>query len=265
VTHPGPARLGRLAATVGALLALMAASCTGVPGNPPAPPTTTPGPAAFRVLVFSRTAVFRHPAIPVGVETIRQLGARNGFAVDATEDAGRFTDEGLAPYAVVVWLSTTGDVLDDAQQAAFERWVRAGGGFAGVHAAADTEYDWPFYGDLVGAWFSSHGLPQFATLAVEDGAHPSTAHLAPMWFRFDEWYTFRTDPRPAAHVLLSRQTLGGRQPLAWCSSFAGGRSWYTALGHGAAAFAEPAFRRHLLGGIQSVAGPGPATCGEPPG
>ena len=95
----------------------------------------------------------------------------------ATEDASVFTDEGLAGYEVVVFLSTTGDVLDAAQQAAFERYVQGGGGYAGIHAASDTEYDWPWYGELVGAYFDSHPQNQDATVKVEDGVHGSTAHL----------------------------------------------------------------------------------------
>ena len=254
----------RSVAAFAVALALVSGSCTRE-GRPP-PTTVGPGGSGVRVLVFSRTQAFRHPSIPVGVDTVRRLGAEHGFAVDATEDAGVFSDEGLAPYDVVMWLSTTGDVLDDGQQAAFERWVRAGGGYAGVHAAADTEYGWPFYGEVVGSWFASHGLPQFAVLAVEDRSHPSTADLQATWYRYDEWYDFRTDPRATAHVLLSRRGLDGRdRPLAWCSAVGAGRTWYTALGHTVASFAEPAYQRHLVGGVLSVAGtaPVPAACAGP--
>ncbi len=111
------------------------------------------------VLVFSKTAGFRHDSIPAGIEAIKELGAAHHFSVDATEDAAAFTDDNLANYDAVVWLSTTGDILNSEQQAAFERYVEGGGGYVGVHAASDTEYDWPWYGDLVGAWFDSHVRP----------------------------------------------------------------------------------------------------------
>ena len=108
------------------------------------------------VLVFSKTAGFRHDSISDGIAAIQALGRENGFAVEATEDAGRFTDEGLAAYRAVIFLNTTGDVLAADQERAFERYIRGGGGFVGIHSAADTEYDWAWYGDLVGAYFDSH-------------------------------------------------------------------------------------------------------------
>src|SRR5690349_3175909 len=126
---------------------------------------------AFTVLVFSRTAGFRHDSIPAGIAAIRQLGQQNGFTVDATEDAAAFTDGNLARYQAVVWLSTTGDVLNATQQSAFERYIRAGGGYAGVHAAADTEYDWAWYGRLVGAYFTSG--PAIQPGAGATGDHPT--------------------------------------------------------------------------------------------
>ncbi|WP_344008516.1 ThuA domain-containing protein, partial [Isoptericola halotolerans] len=157
----------------------------------------------FDVLVFSKTAGFRHGSIPAGIAAIEQLGVENGFSVDSTEDAGAFTDENLEQYEAVVWLSTTGDVLNDEQQEAFERYIGNGGGYAGVHAASDTEYDWPWYGELVGAYFASHPANQDATIKVEDSVHPSTDHLPERWERYDEWYNFRSSPRDEVHVLAS--------------------------------------------------------------
>jgi len=139
-----------------------------------------------KVLVFSKTAGFRHASIPDGAAMIRRLGEAHGFGVDHTEDAGAFTDDGLAAYAAVVFLSTTGDVLDAAQQAAFERYIRGGGGYVGIHAAADTEYEWPWYGGLVGAYFESHPAIQAATVVVNDRVHPSTDGLPLRWARTDE-------------------------------------------------------------------------------
>ena len=126
--------------------------------------------------MFSKTAGFRHSSIPNGIAAIQQLGAANGFTVTATEDAGQFTTANLAQYQVVVWLSTTGDVLNTTQQNAFQSYIASGGGYVGVHAAADTEYDWPWYGGLVGAYFHSHPANQQATVRVED-RNASTNHL----------------------------------------------------------------------------------------
>ncbi|MDR7276324.1 type 1 glutamine amidotransferase [Catenuloplanes atrovinosus] len=221
----------------------------------------------FDVLVFSKTAGFRHDSIPAGVQAVRDLGAEAGFTVTATEDAGVFTAAGLDGYEAVVFLSTTGDVLDAEQQAAFESYVRAGRGFVGVHAAADTEYDWPFYGELVGAYFARHPAIQPATVRVEDRAHPATAHLPRDWTRTDEWYDYRTNPRATAHVLatLDESTytgggMGADHPIAWCKTLDGGRSFYTGGGHTAESFADPDFRRHLLGGIRYAAGQARADC-----
>ncbi|HEV8119082.1 MAG TPA: ThuA domain-containing protein, partial [Thermoanaerobaculia bacterium] len=176
-----------------------------------------------RVLVFSRTTGFRHDSIPDGIAAIRRLGNEHGFAVDATEDASVFADDTLAPYSAVVFLMTTGDVLDDSQQAAFERFLAKGKGFAGVHSAADTEYDWPWYGGLVGAYFKSHPAIQPATIAIADSAHASTRMLPALWTRTDEWYNFQASPRERVHVLaaLDEKTysggeMGGDHPISWC-------------------------------------------------
>ncbi len=215
----------------------------------------------FAALVFSKTTGFRHDSIPQGIAAIKALGADHGFAVDSTEDAVRFTDVELARYKVVVFLSTTGDILDDGQKAAFERYIRAGGGFVGIHSASDTEYQWAWYGRLVGAYFASHPEIQRATVRIEDPGHPSTQGLPAAWGRTDEWYNFRSNPRAAAHILatLDESTYSGGKmgtdhPIAWCQVIDGGRSWYTAMGHTAESYAEPLFRLHLLGGIESAAG-----------
>ncbi|MFL5055804.1 MAG: ThuA domain-containing protein, partial [Microvirga sp.] len=155
----------------------------------------------FRVLVFSATEGVRHDSIPAGIAAVRSLGARHGFAVDATEDPAAFTRRRLGRYAAVVWLNTTGNVLDGAQQAAFRRYIRRGGGFAGIHSAADTEYGWGWYGRLVGARFRSHPAVQPATIRVVDRRHPSTRGLPRRWPRTDEWYDFRAVPPRGVRVL----------------------------------------------------------------
>jgi type 1 glutamine amidotransferase len=215
----------------------------------------------FAVLVFSKTAGFRHDSIPRGIAAIQALGAGHGFAVDSTEDAARFSDATLGRYKVVVFLSTTGDILDADQKAAFERYIRAGGGFVGIHSASDTEYNWPWYGRLVGAYFASHPQIQRATVRIEDLGHASTEGLPAIWQRTDEWYNFRSNPRDSVHVLAtldeatySGGKMGADHPLAWCQNIDGGHSWYTAMGHTSESYAEPLFRLHLLGGIESAAG-----------
>ncbi|MDH2430218.1 ThuA domain-containing protein [Sphaerisporangium sp. TRM90804] len=221
----------------------------------------------YKVLVFSKTAGFRHDSIPAGLQAIRELGAANSFTVDATEDAAAFTTANLAQYGAVVFLSTTGDVLNAAQQTAFESYVDSGKGFVGVHAAADTEYDWPYYGRLVGAYFASHPAVQQATVRVENRAHAASAHLAPAWPRTDEWYDYRTNPRSSARVLAtldessySGGSMGGDHPIAWCKTQGSGRSFYTGGGHTASSYAEAPFRAHLLGGIRYAAGKTKADC-----
>jgi type 1 glutamine amidotransferase len=218
----------------------------------------------YRVLAFSRTTGFRHDSIPDAIAAVQALGLQNAFAVDATEDASAFTDDNLAQYSVVIFLLTTGHILDDAQQAAFERYIAAGNGFVGVHSASDTEYDWAWYGALVGAYFASHPDIQQATIRREDTEHPSTIALPDLWVRTDEWYNFRTNPRetPDIRVLasLDESTYSGGSmgdhPIAWCHTYQGGRAWYTAGGHTRESYSEPLFLAHLLGGIEYAAGNG---------
>ncbi|MDI9835205.1 ThuA domain-containing protein [Streptomyces sp. KAU_LT] len=246
----------------------MSPQAAALPGDAPHAPVAAPAAdPAYRVLVFSKTAGFRHSSIDEGVAALRDLGAANNFTVTATEDAGAFTAANLRQFRAVVFLSTTGDVLDGAQQTAFEQYLGAGGGYVGVHAAADTEYDWPFYEGLAGALFQSHPAIQPATVKVEDRAHDGTAHLSRTWQRTDEWYNYRTNPRSSAHVLASLDessysggTMSGDHPIAWCKDYAGGRAFYTGGGHTEESYADPAFRRHLLGGVRWAAGLVQADC-----
>jgi type 1 glutamine amidotransferase len=224
--------------------------------------------ARFRALVFSKTTGFRHDSIPQGIDAIAKLGAEHRFAVDSTEDAARFSDEILARYKVVVFLNTTGDVLDAGEKAAFERYIQSGGGFVGIHSASDTEYRWPWYGRLVGAYFASHPEIQRAMIRIANSSHPSTKSLPASWERTDEWYNFRSNPRGTVQVLAvldessySGGTMSADHPIAWCQQIDRGRSWYTAMGHTAESYAEPLFLLHLLGGIESAAGVA-AGCGE---
>ena len=241
----------RRATTAVATLALTAAALIACSSDPEAKPK----PRA-QVLVFSKTAGFRHDSIPAGVAAIRELGRANGFSVTATESAKAFTPKRLGRFDAIVFLSTSGDVLAPRQQRALRRYIRHGGGWGGVHPAADTEYDWPFYGRLLGAYFKQHPAIQPAAIEVSDRSHPSTRSLPARWSRTDEWYDFRSNPRGAVRVLAtldestySGGTMGADHPIAWCHRFKGGRAWYTAGGHTIESYSEPDFRRHLLGGI----------------
>ena len=227
---------------------------------------TLPGPKADEpepdtMLVFSKTAGFRHGSIPDGVRCFRDLGEELGLKVLATEDSSAFNDETLARCAVVVFLNTTGDVLDLSQEAALERYVNRGGGWIGVHAAADTEYDWPFYGHLVGAYFKTHPRIQPAVVTVEDRDHPSTRMLPGLWRRTDEWYVYRLSPRPNVRVLASLDEMSytgggmnGDHPIAWCHDVGKGRALYTGGGHTSESFEEELFVDHLRGSIVWAAG-----------
>lgn len=215
----------------------------------------------FRVLLFSRTVGFRHDSIATAIAALTELQGAGGYLVEATEDATQFSAANLARFRVVVFLLTTGDVLDDGQQASFEGWIAAGGGYLGVHSAADTEYDWPFYGALVGAYFKAHPAVQVARVNIEVANHPATLGLASPWTRTDEWYDFRADPRAAVTVLAtvdetsySGGTMGADHPIAWTHATAGGgRALYTAMGHTQASYADPAFRQHLVAALRWVA------------
>jgi type 1 glutamine amidotransferase len=214
------------------------------------------------VLVFTRTEGFRHESIPAGIATLRELAARRGLRVTATEDPRRFTDRGLRGLRAVVFLSSTGDVLDRPQERSLERFVRRGGGWLGIHAAADAERGWRFYRDgLLAARFTGHPPIQRATVVVEDRSHPATRDLPRRWTREDEWYSFASTPRRRATVVarLDERSydpgdlrMGADHPVAWWRRAGRGRAFYTALGHTAASYAEPAFRRHVLGALAWV-------------
>jgi cytochrome c len=223
-----------------------------------------------KVVVYSETTGFRHDSIPAGRQAICDVAGADGIAVDWTEDSANFTAATLSQYDAVVFLSTTGDPLDDTQQAAFEDYIQGGGGYAGIHAASDTEYSWAWYGGLVGAYFTSHPANQDATVKVSDSKHPSTASLPQRWERFDEWYNFQSNPRGDVHVLATLDetsyspgtgAMGTDHPTAWCHNYDGGRSWYTGGGHTIESFAEPQFRAHILGGIKWAANLVTGDCG----
>ncbi|MFC3551365.1 ThuA domain-containing protein [Lysobacter cavernae] len=215
-------------------------------------------PASERVLVFSKTAGFRHDSIPTAVATLQRLAGEAGLAADHSEDAGDFNATHLARYRVVVFTSTTGDVLDATQQRALEEFVRRGGGFVGVHSAADTEYDWPWYGRLAGAYFDNHP-PGLQSTRVQPERRGRAVGAS--WPIRDELYNYLSNPREQVQVVATideRRYDGGRMgadhPITWCHAFDGGRSWYTGLGHDTAVYADPNFLAQLRRGLRYSAG-----------
>lgn len=214
-----------------------------------------------KILVFSKTAGFRHTSsIVAGKKYIAELGLKHKFGVDTTEKADVFTPENLKQYSAVVFLCTTGNVLNDEQQKAFEEFIRNGGGYMGLHSAADTEYDWAWFGELTGAYFKNHPRPQEAVFNVLDNNHISTAHLPKVWKRSDELYNFKwigTDLKVLITIDESTYNGGGNgddHPMAWYHEFDGGRGFYTALGHDNKSWEDPLFLQHVLGGIQYAMG-----------
>ncbi|QJS09302.1 ThuA domain-containing protein [Streptomyces argyrophyllae] len=222
-----------------------------------------------RLLLYTRTTDYRHDSLPDAVAAVRALG---GFACEHTEDPADL-ERPLESFAAVVFLSTSGDVLTGAGRERLERYVRSGGGFAGVHAAACTEYGWPYYGELLGARFTRHPAHQPGRVLVAGPAHPATRRLPSVWEFTDEWYDFDRVPGGGARVLLRADEtsydgggMGADHPLAWYRERGpeGGRVFYTALGHAADAYRDPLFLAHLNGGLTWVATAVQGRfCGEP--
>lgn len=208
------------------------------------------------VLVFTKTMGWRHKSIEKGVNTLKFLGLQNNFVVTHTEDSLAFNSNNLKKYDLVIFLSTTQDVLGDEQQTAFEKYIQNGGSFMGIHAAADTEYEWPWYNKLVGAYFLSHPKQQEAKIEVVDKSHPATAHLDDTWTHFDEWYNYKSiNPDIKVLMKLDEGSYEGGEnrdnhPIAWYHEFDGGRAFYTGLGHTHEAYDDPDFQRHLVGAIR---------------
>lgn len=220
-----------------------------------------------RILVFSKTAGYVHESIPQGIDAIVKLGVENGFDVDTTQNAAIFTEDSLKKYAAVVFLSTTGDVLNQYQEADFERFIQAGGGYVGIHSASDTEYDWGWYGRMAGAYFLNHpGMNdtfpnvQPGIIDIVDKDHSTTEFLPERWERTDEWYSFKNlnnDVNVLMNIDEDSYNGGadmGQHPMAWYHDYDGGRAFYTAFGHTKESFAEELFLQHLLKGIEYAIG-----------
>ena len=218
--------------------------------------------SSSRILVLHRTAGFRHDSIPAAIELMQRIGGERGYAVDFTEDNAYFRDDILRQYQAVVFLMTSGDILNDEEVRVLDRYIENGGGFMGVHSAADTEHESDLFHSLLGAEFRSHPAIQEARINVEDRIHPSTAALPSPWLVTDEIYDFVRSPRGAVHVLANADeqsyfggSMRGDHPISWCQERGLGRTWYTALGHPTERYQNDFFfRRHLEGGLDYVLG-----------
>lgn len=207
------------------------------------------------ILVFSKTSGFRHASIPDGKRALVQLGEMNQIQVDTSEDASLFNEKNLRRYKAIIFLNSSGDVFNPEQQAAFQQYIRRGGGFVGIHAASTTEYEWPWFNQLIGAYFDGHPAPQKASIDIWNKAHPVSLSLPYRWDRFDEWYNFR-NWQPGLKVLatLDESTYRGgkhgrNHPIMWYHEFEGGRAFYTALGHTPESYKESLFLDHVREGI----------------
>lgn len=255
------------------LLTLVGCSESSVNTPPPAASSAANTKTLFnadikgaKVLVFSKTKGWRHDSIPAGVAALEKMATDNAFTVVATEDSDVFTETKLSTFNAIVFLNTSLDVLNDDQQVAMERFIQAGGGFVGIHAAADTEWegDWHWYRRLVGGVFNGHpnqpSNVQMARIDVEDTEHPLAQSLPASFEIADEWYDYR-DLYEFNKVILSVDEttyVGGQHghhhPITWYHDFDGGRSFYTGLGHAAETFSHPEFIKLLLGGLRYAVG-----------
>jgi cytochrome c len=216
-----------------------------------------------RVLVFAKTAGFYHASIKEGRQFLMDWGKKNNVAVDSTINADNFNEENLKRYTAVVFLNTTGDVLNPAQQAHFERFIQAGGGYVGIHAASDTEYDWPWYNGLMGGFFNGHPSKpnvQVGKMTVLDKKHPSTAHLPETFDKKDEFYNFKSMNKDDLKFLISvdeksytEGKMGDFHPMSWHHDYDGGKAFYTNFGHTPETFTtETAIMEHIANGLKSV-------------
>lgn len=222
----------------------------------------------INVLVFSKTVGFRHNSISSGLKMLSDLAQERKWILTATENSELFTPDFLKTFDVVVFLNPTMDVLNEQQQKAFESFMATGKGFVGIHAATDCEYDWAWYGQLTGAYFKTHPRGQVGTVIFENTDHPSMVPFKGMqtYRTFDEWYSFKENPRAKVHVLarldetsLDAETLKddkwkmGDHPLIWYQEIGNSRSFYTVFGHTPEAFHDSKIKEHIGCAVDWVA------------
>ena len=208
------------------------------------------------VLIFTKTTGFRHKSIPTGVKVVDSLLKSIHIKTLHTENSLYFSADSLKKFDAVIFLNTTGDILDKDQKTAFENFIKSGKGYVGIHAASDTEYNWPWYGGLVGGYFVSHPAVQEAKINVENQKHASTKHLQKIWWHKDEWYDFK-NVKPGLNILMSLDEtsyqggkMGKFHPIAWFQNYDGGRAFYTGLGHTDESYYSENFQKHILGGVR---------------
>ncbi|MBI9073268.1 MAG: TonB family protein [Melioribacteraceae bacterium] len=214
------------------------------------------GMGRFNVLVFHKTGEYKHESIDAGLDCLDEIADKYCFSIYQTDNSDEINDENLSSFDVVLFLNTSGNILDEKEKNALENYIKKGGGFVGIHGASATEDDWEWYGKLIGAHFDDHPVIQEATINVINKEHPSTKHLPQKWIWSDEWYNWKTELDKKAEVLLTVDEStykGGKHkefhPVAWCQEFEGSRSWYTSLGHSEACYSDSLYISHLAGGI----------------
>jgi type 1 glutamine amidotransferase len=211
-----------------------------------------------KILVFSKTSGWRHKSIPSGIVALKKLGIKNNWQVDFSEDSLVFNAENLSNYKLIVFLNTTGDILGSEQEKSFIKFIHNGGGFVGMHSATDTEPNWPFYADMLGAQFESHPKQQMAKLNVHNHEnHPAIAHLDATFEKFDEWYNFKKPLATHMNVLIDidetsykGKQMGTKHPISWYHTYEGGRIFYTAMGHTNKTYSNPLFLKHIEEGMR---------------
>ncbi|WP_313367469.1 ThuA domain-containing protein [Sphingobacterium mizutaii] len=213
-----------------------------------------------KVLVFTKTAGFRHDNIEEGVKVLTKLLKDENIGMFHTEDANIFLADSLKNFDAVLFFSTTGTILDEEQKVAFQNFLKSGKGFMGIHAATDTEHDWPWYNNLVGAYFASHPAVQEAKIDVKNRKHLATKHLPKVWMHKDEWYDF-SNVKPDLKILMTLDEksykngkMGDFHPIAWYQKYDGIKVFYTGLGHTKESFYEPNFQKQIIGGLKYVLG-----------
>jgi len=238
----------RIALIFSCIIGFMSTACIGQDNS------------SHSILIFTKTEGYRHQSIPTGVDAVEQLASEHNMATLHTEDAAYFHPDTLRQFDAIVFLNTTGNILNKQQQQALKKFIHNGSGFMGIHAAADTEYEWPWYDKMIGAYFENHPQIQEAKISVTNKNHPSTSFLPDTWTRTDEWYNYK-NISPDITVLMNLEessyeggTNGEHHPIAWYHEFKGGRVFYTGGGHTKESYSDTLFRRHLWGGLQYVLG-----------